>query len=54
MNNNEFIDHMQACAAMYRIMLNTLCCKKVYHPTTTDSFNSKCQIPVIFGTVIIE
>ena len=24
------------------------CCKKVYHPTDNDNFNSSCQISVIF------
>jgi len=29
--------------------------KKVYHPTSSDNFNSICPIPVIFfGTVITE
>ena len=32
----------------------TLCCKKVYHPTLNDNFNSSCPIPVIFGTIITE
>jgi len=30
----------------------TLCCKKVYHPTTNDNFNGSNPIPVIFGTGI--
>ena len=31
----------------------TLCCKKAHHPTFNDNLNSSCQIPVIFGTVIM-
>ena len=31
--------------------LPTLCCKKVFHPTFNDNFNSRpsCPIPVISG-----